>query len=49
FDLNYKAGLNWITYSRLIKLADMLFEELKPLGAKDYIDVQSYIWVIGKY
>jgi hypothetical protein len=49
FDLNYKVGLNWITYSRLIKLADLLFEELKPMGAKDYIDVQSYIWVIGKY
>jgi len=49
FDLNYKAGLNWVTYSQLIKLADMLFEELKPMGAKDYIDVQSYIWVIGGY
>jgi hypothetical protein len=49
FDLNYNSQLNWITYSQLIKLAEMLFEELKPMGAKDYIDVQSYIWVIGSY
>jgi hypothetical protein len=49
FNLNYKSRLNWLTYSQLIKLADMLFEELAPMGAKDYIDVQSYIWVIGYY
>jgi hypothetical protein len=49
FDLNYNAQLNWITYSRLIKMSEVLFEELKPMGAKDFIDVQSYIWVIGAY
>lgn len=47
FNLSYSAQLNWITYSQLIKLAEILFEELKPMGAKDYIDVQSYIWIIG--
>ena len=49
FDLAYSPRLNWGTYSQLLKLADRLFEELKPMGAKDYIDVQSYIWVIGGY
>ncbi|MFC1696132.1 DUF3553 domain-containing protein [Pseudomonadota bacterium] len=49
FNLNYKPALNWVTYSQLIKLANMLFEELKPMGAKDFIDVQSYIWIIGYY
>ena len=49
FDLQYSPRLNWGTYSQLLKLADRLFDELKPMGAKDYIDVQSYIWVIGGY
>jgi len=49
FDLQYSPRLNWNTYSRLLKLAGLLFEELKPMGAKDYIDVQSYIFVIGAY
>jgi hypothetical protein len=49
FDLNYKADLNWTTYSQLLVLSDALFNLLKPLGAKDYIDVQSFIWVIGAY
>ena len=47
FDLKYNAQLNWITYSQLTKMAQMLFEELKPMGAKDYFDVQSYIWIVG--
>ncbi|MFC1606312.1 hypothetical protein ACFL33_05570, partial [Pseudomonadota bacterium] len=49
FDLNYDSKLNWVTYSQLIKLTRMLFKELQPMGAKDHIDVQSYIWVIGAY
>jgi hypothetical protein len=49
FNLNYDSKLNWVTYAQLIRLAQMLFNELEPLGAKDYIDVQSYIWVIGAY
>jgi hypothetical protein len=49
FDLNYKAKLNWLTYKQLLVLSDALFEVLSPLGARDYIDVQSFIWVIGAY
>ena len=49
FDLNYQSKLNWMTYSQLIVLSEALFEKLKPLGARDYIDVQSFIWVIGAY
>lgn len=49
FNLNYTSTLNWLTYHQLIKMARMLFKELEPMGAKDFIDVQSYIWVIGAY
>jgi hypothetical protein len=32
-----------------MQLADHLLERLRPLGAQDYIDVQSFIWVVAKY
>lgn len=49
FDLQYEASLRWITYYRLMTLSDFLLEQLRPRGARDYIDVQSFLWVIEKY
>lgn len=49
FELQYGADLRWITYDRLMALSDLLFERLRPLGARDYIDVQSFMWVVAKY
>ena len=48
FDLEYDAELRWVTYRNLMLLADTLLEKLRPLGARDYIDVQSFLWVIEK-
>ncbi len=48
FDLRYTARLNWKTYERLLLMARILFDRLKPLGARDFIDVQSFIWVIAE-
>lgn len=45
FDLLYSASLSWHTYEALGRLSESLLERLAPLGAKDYIDVQSFIWV----
>lgn len=28
-------------------MSDRLLEELRPHGARDFIDVQSFIWVVG--
>lgn len=47
FNLNYSAKINLLTYSRLLALADVLMDMLRPHGARDYIDVQSFIWVTG--
>lgn len=47
FDLNYRPQLNWLTYSKLLAMSDLLLAELRPLGARDFIDVQSFIWLIG--
>ena len=49
FHLNYKSEPNWLTYRSLLSLAELLMEELRPLGARDLIDVQSFIWVTGEY
>lgn len=45
----YESAINEGTYQSLLDLADQTLTALKPIGAKDYIDVQSFIWVVGAY
>lgn len=47
FELHYRAELNWFTYSKLLEMSYYLLGELRPYGARDFIDVQSFIWLIG--
>jgi hypothetical protein len=49
FDIQYSSELRWVTYRKLMEMSDLLLERLRPLGAQDYIDVQSFIWVIAEY
>ena len=49
FDLGYTSKLEWGTYDRLLTMSRNLLEKLKPLGARDFIDVQSYMWVVANY
>ena len=49
FDLKYESTLNWETYERLMVMSQGLLERLRPLGARDFIDVQSFVWVISEY
>lgn len=49
FYLCYKPHPNWLTYKKLLELADLLLEQLRPLGARDYLDVQSFMWIASKY
>jgi hypothetical protein len=49
FDLQYSADPSWLTYKKLMQMGGQLLERLRPWGARDYIDVQSFIWVIAKY
>jgi hypothetical protein len=48
FDLQYSATLNWPTYERLLEMSQILLAHLRPHGARDLIDVQSFIWVIAR-
>ena len=45
FDLQYGATPNWTTYQALLNMGTVYLELLRPLGARDYLDVQSFIYV----
>lgn len=45
-DILYSSTLKWDTYERLLDFSDDLLDFLKPSGARDMIDVQSFIWVV---
>ena len=47
FDLLYSPRPNWATYSRLLTLSNQLHDRLRPLGARDLIDVQSFMWTVA--
>lgn len=47
FDVRYDPSPNWPTYERVLRLAQVYREQLADLGARDFIDVQSFFWVTG--
>jgi hypothetical protein len=48
FDLHYDPTPNWETYDCLLHMSKLLMDKLQPLGARDWIDVQSFMWVISE-
>jgi hypothetical protein len=44
-NLKYDTTPNWETYQAALHMAGSLLDKLKPLGAKDMIDVQQFMWV----
>lgn len=47
FQINYRSEPNWLTYSKLLMLADILFEKLAKYKPQDFIDIQSFIWYVS--
>ena len=47
FDFNYKSKPNWTTYQSLLGFANQVWEDTKEFKPCDYIDIQSFIWVMG--
>lgn len=45
FDLLYSASPKWHCYEALQRMSVVLRDRLSVLGATDYIDVQSFMWV----
>jgi hypothetical protein len=46
FDLRYNPEPTWASYAALLQSTDQLLEKLRPLGARDYIDVESFMHVV---
>ena len=44
---DYASRPNWETYASALKLAATLKRQLRDLGARDMIDIQSFLWVQG--
>lgn len=47
FEFNYKSKPNWETYSSLLSFANQIKKDTIKHNPKDYIDLQSFIWVMG--
>jgi hypothetical protein len=47
FDFRYRSGPSWETYSSLLAFADEIGRDLRDLRPRDFIDIQSFIWVLG--
>jgi hypothetical protein len=43
--LKYDTTPNWETYEAFLRMSRTLLDRLAPLGAKDMIDVQQFMWV----
>lgn len=47
FDFVYKSKPNWETYKSLLEFAEQVRKDNLDLKPQDYIDLQSFIWVMG--
>ena len=47
FDFIYRSKPNWDTYKSLLDFAGQVGKDMVDLQPKDYIDLQSFIWVMG--
>ena len=44
-NLKYDTTPNWETYEAFLRMSNTLLARLAPMGAKDMIDVQQFMWV----
>ncbi len=47
YDLLYKSPPNWETYESLLDFASTIKKDIANLQPRDFIDLQSFIWVLG--
>lgn len=47
YGFNYSSKPSWATYSSLLRFAADVRRLTRDLRPRDYIDLQSFIWVIG--
>lgn len=47
-DLAYESHPNWRTYSLWLRMVRTILEDLRPHGARDLIDAQSFLWILDR-
>jgi hypothetical protein len=47
YPFDYASRPNWKTYKSILDMAEEIRKETKDLHPRDYIDLQSFIWVMG--
>jgi hypothetical protein len=47
FPFDYRSRPNWDTYKSLLDFAKQVKKDTADLKPRDYIDLQSFIWVMG--
>jgi hypothetical protein len=47
YDFYYTSKPQWETYQSLLDFAEQVRKDVKHLKPRDYIDLQSFIWVMG--
>jgi hypothetical protein len=47
FDFQYRSRPNWESYKSLLDFAEQVRQDTSDLKPQDYIDLQSFIWVMG--
>jgi hypothetical protein len=47
FDFRYRSKPSWDVYKSLIDFAEQVRADVADLKPQDYIDLQSFIWVMG--
>ena len=47
YSFNYHTKPNWNTYQSLLQFADEIKKDTRRYNPKDFIDLQSFIWVMG--
>lgn len=47
YEFEYSSKPNWATYESLLNFAEQVRKDTKKWRAKDMIDLQSFIWVMG--
>jgi len=44
-ELSPSTTVKWDSYARVLDVSRQLQSRLAPLGASDFIDVQTFVWV----
>ncbi|OUW78353.1 MAG: hypothetical protein CBD77_04370 [bacterium TMED217] len=46
WNIHYDARPNWDTYKHVLELSGYVYKKLEDLKPRDFIDVQSFFWII---